>query len=278
MHAARSHRPLVAVVGRHTSTGDVQGWPSERALAVPASLIESLHRAGAAEAALLPTAATTTAGAHLLETDRVDGLMLIGGPDIDPSTFGQERSPQSYGIDPVRDRYELDCLEAAMARGIPVLAICRGMQLLNIACGGTLHQHLPSVPSIGDHGHPTRTGPVEHDVDVVPGTRLADALQVARLSVSSFHHQGIDRVGTGLEVSARSADGLPEAMELADGWIVGVQWHPEHAAELDTVQQRLVDRFVREAHRRLAQVSPIPAPAGAPAQDPARKPTFEDFS
>lgn len=259
MHAARSHRPLVAVVGRHASTGDVQGWPGERALAVPASVIEALHRAGAHEAALLP-GATTTAGAHLLETDRVDGLVLIGGPDIDPSSFGQERSAHGYGIDPVRDRYELDCLEAAISRGIPVLAICRGMQLLNVACGGTLHQHLPSIPSIGEHGDPTRTGPVRHDVDVVPGTQLADALQVSRLSVSSFHHQGIARVGAGLAVSARSADGLPEAVELTEGWVVGVQWHPEHTAEHDTVQQRLIDRFVHAADRRACHVSPTPAP------------------
>lgn len=258
MHAG-GQPPLVAVVGRHVPAGGVQGWPHERALAVPASLVEALHRAGAHEAALLPS--TTIRAASVIEAGRVDGLVLMGGPDIDPSCFGQEPSPHGYGIDPVRDRFELDCLEAAIIRDVPVLAICRGMQLLNVLHGGTLYQHLPAVSTMGNHGDPTRTGPVEHDVDVVPGTRLADALQLTSLSVSSFHHQGVDRVGRGLQVTARSSDGLPEAVELADGWVVGVQWHPEHTAAQDTAQQRLVDRFVHVARQRLARRTPICAPA-----------------
>jgi putative glutamine amidotransferase len=179
--------------------------------------------------------------------------LLCGGGDVDPSCYGAAPHALTAGIDELRDAFELSSVRAALDAGIPVLAICRGMQVLNVACGGTLHQHLgdlpgtilhrPDPPALCDVG-------VLHTASVASGTRLADALGSSEPLGSSYHHQAIDRVGTGLSVTAKARDGVIEAVEHEQGWVVGVQWHPEDTAARDEVQQNLFDAFVREAARR----------------------------
>ena len=166
--------------------------------------------------------------------DRVDGLMVIGGADLDPEVYGQERSEHTETTYRERDEFELALTREAMRRGLPFLGICRGMQLLNVALGGTLNQHL-----VGEDGTPSHRRIVgtfvgtEHEIDLEPGSlaerALGEAVHVARC----HHHQAIDRVGDGLIVSGRARDGVVEAIELDDGWTLGVQWHPEAGDKRD---------------------------------------------
>ncbi len=165
----------------------------------------------------------------------LDGLLLTGGGDVDPAHYGAPPSPTLRSVDPLRDRFELALVGAADRLGLPLLAVCRGQQLLNVALGGTLWQDLATE----------RPGPVRHDekvpwdtrtqgVAIRPGTRVAEALATDRLAVNSFHHQGIRDLAPGLVVSATADDGLIEAVEspAEHRWLVGVQWHPEsHWAE-----------------------------------------------
>ena len=188
---------------------------------------------------------------HASLVRRYDGLMLLGGDDIDPVLYGARASEHVYGAESDRDAFEIGMLHAAIAANVPVLAICRGHQVLNVAFGGTLHQHITDRDDVVGHGIPAQDDGAElHEVDVDEGSRLGDALGATRAVCSSHHHQAVDKVGEGLRVVARAPDGIVEGLELADTaapWAVGVQWHPEETAEHDPVQQRLFDRFVAEA-------------------------------
>jgi putative glutamine amidotransferase len=160
----------------------------------------------------------------------IDGLLLAGGADIDPAAYGQQAGPYTIDTVPERDAFEIALVRAAIERDMPVLGICRGMQLINVAYGGTLVQHLPD--SVGHEEHRRVLGSfdgAEHDVLVSDGTLAARATGELIHSTRSHHHQGVDRVGAGLLVSARSSlDELPEAIELSDRrFVLGVQWHPE---------------------------------------------------
>jgi putative glutamine amidotransferase len=156
----------------------------------------------------------------------LDGLVLTGGGDVAPEAYGEEAVPEVAGVDPVRDESERALLDAALRVDLPILAICRGCQVLNVHLGGTLHQHLPD--EVGHTAH--RTAPyVFGDVDVgtVAGTRTAGIFGDAA-TVCCSHHQAIDRLGRGLEVTARTSDGVIEAVELPGSrFVVAVQWHPE---------------------------------------------------
>lgn len=177
--------------------------------------------------------------------ERFDGLLLIGGGDVDPRLYGEEAHPEVYDVDAALDRFEISLASVAVARGMPVLAICRGLQVLNVALGGTLVQHLEdrtdSHRRLIDRRH------VMHPVTLEPGTRVAKAMGVDRADCPSYHHQALGRLGAGLVATGWSDDGLVEAAELEDGWVVGVQWHPERSASEDPVQQGLFDAFVDEA-------------------------------
>jgi len=197
-------------------------------------------------------------GARAVEEALVafDGLLLAGGGDIEPARYGARPHPEIYGTDPARDEAELTLVRAALGLGLPVLAVCRGLQVLNVALGGTLHQHLPELEGMDFHGHPRADASALHDVKVAAGTRLAEACSSEVLRCTSHHHQGIDRLGEGLAVVALSGDGLIEAVEPADPdapWLVAVQWHPEMTAADDPLQQALFDGFVAEvaAHGRV---------------------------
>jgi putative glutamine amidotransferase len=182
---------------------------------------------------------------------RLDGLFLAGGEDIDPSNYGVDRHVQLGAPDQERDRTELLLTRMALAAGMPVLGVCRGVQLINVACGGTLYQDLHSQrPELPKHDYfpPTfERFRISHQVAIEPDSQLARTLGT-RHEVNSMHHQGIDRVGHGLRVVGRAEDGLPEAVEMPPlPFVVGVQWHPEELAKTDQLSNSLFAEFIHAA-------------------------------
>jgi gamma-glutamyl-gamma-aminobutyrate hydrolase PuuD len=175
--------------------------------------------------------------------DAVDGLIFSGGADLDPATYGAEAHPATNGVRPERDSAELGLLEAALALDMPVLAVCRGSQVLNVARGGDLVQHLPDV--VGSDAHKETPGVFsDHDVEVAAGTRL-NTLLGDRAPVKSHHHQGFGRIGEGLEESARADDGTVEAIEdPSRRFALGVLWHPEEGEDA-ALFRGLVDEALR---------------------------------
>lgn len=159
----------------------------------------------------------------------VSGLLLTGGADIDPSYFGQDPHPQLGHVDPARDAFELALYRAAKARRIPVLGICRGIQLINVAEGGSLHQHIPALENTIQHAQGNRGDSLSHALTLEPDSRLAKSLGKTQWRSNSFHHQALDQLGKGLRVTARSHDGIIEALEGNDPehFVLAVQWHPE---------------------------------------------------
>ena len=236
--------PLLAVTGRHIDQDKVRAYRAD-GLIVPRAYVDSVRRGGGEAAVLLPRPIDADEAAAIL--DRFDGLLITGGGDIDPGRYGRDRHPSVYGVDKVRDGFELTLAKAAVDAGMPLLGICRGMQILNVALGGSLEQHILDRPGLLPHGDP-QTGAVLHAVALTPGSRLAATMGTERTMSSSHHHQALDRLGDGLTVVGRSDDGLAEAVEL-DGpsWILGVQWHPEDTAAVNPEQQRLFDTLVAEA-------------------------------
>ena len=159
-----------------------------------------------------------------------DGLLLTGGEDVDPIHYGARPVRGLNTVDAARDAFELALLRAARERGLPVLGICRGIQLINVGLGGTLWQDLPSERSGGvDHNPAASRDARVHQVSLAPGSRIARALGVTRLMPNSFHHQGIRDLAPGLVATGWTEDGLIEAVETVDndGWLLAVQWHPE---------------------------------------------------
>ena len=157
-----------------------------------------------------------------------DGLLLTGGVDVDPSFFGAEPHPLLGLVDLERDRFEMALYRAARAKGVPVLGICRGHQLINVAAGGTLHQHIPALSGTIQHEQLDIGGAPSHGVGLESGSALAHAFGAERVRTNSYHHQGVDKPGQGFRVVGRSADGITEAIENTEGsFVLGVQWHPE---------------------------------------------------
>jgi putative glutamine amidotransferase len=162
--------------------------------------------------------------------DSVRGLVLTGGEDVDPEYFGARRHPATGPANDLRDRIELALAKEAAARRMPMLAICRGVQVLNVALGGTLVQDIPSeLKTDIEHDAKSERGSRIHEVVIDAGSRLADVIGARRITTNSFHHQSVDRLASGFCTVAKSPDGVVEAMECADRawWAVGVQWHPE---------------------------------------------------
>jgi putative glutamine amidotransferase len=242
--------PLIAVPAYLVRSGRIEGWATS-AVAAPEPYLQALRRAGARGAAVMPDELGDGEADQLL--DGFDGLLLIGGGDLDPASYGQSRQEEVYGVIARRDGFELPLARAAIARAMPTLAICRGHQVLNVALGGTLEQHL--VPGDVAHGVPgVAGGSIAHSVRVQEGSMVADALGVSAAQVSSQHHQAIDKLGTDLEAVAWAEDGVVEGIQLGlpGQWVIGIQWHPEDTAGTDAVQQRLFDAFVTEVSRRMA--------------------------
>jgi putative glutamine amidotransferase len=205
-------------------------WDGYEVTLAPRTYVTAVQRAGGL-ALVLPPGDAPAADPDLL-LDRVDGLILAGGADIDPAGYGAETHTETRGTWPERDRFELALARRALQRDMPVLGICRGMQLLNVALGGTLDQHLPE--SAGAEVHRTAAGTFgEHRVRLAPDSLACAAAGVEGFVVWSHHHQGVDRVGEGLRVSGWSVeDDLIEAIELpGKRFALGVIWHPEEDEE-----------------------------------------------
>ncbi|MCX6502842.1 MAG: gamma-glutamyl-gamma-aminobutyrate hydrolase family protein [Microbacterium sp.] len=205
-----------------------QGVWDVRASFLPQQYLEAVTASGAA-AVLLPPQASPDRAAEVV-LDSLDGLILTGGLDVQPELYGAERHPSTDPARPDRDAWELALLRGALTRGIPVFGICRGLQLINVAYGGTLHQHLPEA--LGSDRYKIGGGVfAQNTVHVDDGTRLAGLVGTGGVDVHSYHHQGVDRVGEGLVVTARTDDGLVQALELpGEEYLVAVQWHPEENA------------------------------------------------
>ncbi len=202
-------------------------WTQEAAI-VPSTYVARIRAAGGIAVGLIPDDRTTSCSGALLE--RVDALPLVGGVDVDPSSYGAVRSPCPEATEPRRDVFEIALARAALQRDVPILGICRGMQVLNVASGGTLHQHL--IDS-GFQQHRPRPGRLDrstfHGVKVTPSWLAASLAGPGTQVVNSHHHQGVDAIGAGAVVTARLVpDELPEAIEWpSHRYALGVQWHPE---------------------------------------------------
>ena len=244
---------MIAVVAYHLAPGRVARWP-EGGFGVPALYLDALRRAGARSVILPPG----ESGPPQELLDPFDGLLLVGGGDVDPARYGGTSNGHIYGLEPDRDDLETDLLLAADRVGMPTLCICRGMQVMNVAFGGSLHPHLPELEGTIEHGVPVADTRTLHGVRTAPGSRLREVAGDAVTSCSSHHHQGVDRLGEGLLATGWSSDGLVEAVERdaaglgRDTWMLGVQWHPEDTAAADPVQQGLFDGFVSAATDRAA--------------------------
>ncbi|MFN2524898.1 MAG: gamma-glutamyl-gamma-aminobutyrate hydrolase family protein [Actinomycetota bacterium] len=181
--------------------------------------------------------------------DGAVGLLLPGGGDIDPALYGAEAHPKIRGMNRRRDDFELTLLAAALERDVPVLAICHGMQILNVHLGGTLEQHLADRPGRLEHNLPHGPDPV-HELRLEPGNEVARALGSDRVQVNSSHHQGLDLIAPALKPIAWAEDGVLEAvLSVQHDWVVGVQWHPELMAADHPPQQKLFNGFVRATRR-----------------------------
>ena len=223
-------RPLIGVSTYLEPGARWNVWELDAAL-LPAGYPRLVQRAGGL-VAMLPPDAPDHAAATVA---RLDGLVVAGGPDVEPVHYGAERDPRTGPPARERDAWELALIDAALAAGVPLLGVCRGMQLLNVALGGTLTQHIDGhAETVGVFG--------DHPVKPVPGTLYAGVVP-EESAVPTYHHQAVDRLGSGLVASAHAADGTVEAIELPSAaWVLGVQWHPEMGEDV-----RVMEALVRAA-------------------------------
>jgi putative glutamine amidotransferase len=212
-------RPIIGVTAGPSAT-------NQEIFAVRDDYVRAVEEAGGLPVVLAPGPV-----AHVPELiGRLDGLLLSGGADLDPAHYGEAPHQTVYGVSSGRDFFELALSREALERDLPLLAICRGHQVLNVATGGTLVQHIPSeIGGALDHDPKTERWALAHDVRILPGTRLREILGRDRVAVNSFHHQSIRTPGQGLVVSACAVgDEVIEGVELPSRrFVVGVQWHPE---------------------------------------------------
>jgi putative glutamine amidotransferase len=219
-------------------------WDVEAVL-LPRNYVDAVQRAGGIALLLPPDPAAVADPDRLL--DLIDGLLLAGGADMDPATYAAEPHPETGGTVPERDAFELALAQRAMERDLPFLGICRGMQVMNVARGGTLNQHLPDDLGHEDHRRAIGTfDNADHDVRLAPGSLAARLAHEEVHGTKSHHHQGVERIGDGLEVTGwATLDELPEAIEVpGNRFALGVQWHPE-ADETSP----LIAALVEEARR-----------------------------
>ncbi|HEX5192628.1 MAG TPA: gamma-glutamyl-gamma-aminobutyrate hydrolase family protein [Solirubrobacteraceae bacterium] len=234
-------RPAIAILSQITDA--TYGVWSQPSVVLPAAYATEVQRAGAIALVLTPDGYLIDHPGELL--DRVDGLILSGGGDVDPATYGADRHPETSHVSAERDAFELALTRRAVQCDMPVLGVCRGIQVLNVAFGGTLLQHLPEHVGHGEHRRVAGSfDDADHDVQLTEGSLAARAAGELRHATKSHHHQGICELGAGLVATGTSTlDDLVEAIELPDHrFVLGVQWHPE-ADE----RSRVIGALVRAA-------------------------------
>ncbi|MEM8601296.1 MAG: gamma-glutamyl-gamma-aminobutyrate hydrolase family protein [Bacteroidota bacterium] len=249
------HRPLIGVPAQTLQA--IDGIPE----ALPHSWVMNhryfvaLASTGAAPVMiplLDPHAASQDEATLRAIYDRLDGLFIAGGVDVHPSSYGAALDPLTGRTDLARDAVELRMTRWALAEGKPFFGICRGMQVLNVACGGTLHQDTAAFfPDAIKHDYfPTQgyaRDHLAHDLRIAPGSHLHAAFGTETVAINSMHHQGVDRLGHNLVATAWAPDGLIEGIERPHGFAVGAQWHPEMLVDTDAGTQRLFEGFVGQA-------------------------------
>ena len=231
-------RPLIAVPARFSATTSALRYAAEVGAR---ALIEAVWRAGGEPASIHPAP-----GEVAERLARFDGILLPGGGDLAPHRYGAPTTHDSvYDVDDLQDAFDLRVARHALDSGLPLLAVCRGLQVVNVALGGTLEQDMGGPDR--EHRH------VVHPVRIRRGTLLEQATGAEKVDASCYHHQRVDRLGHGLAVTATAADGTVEGLELqgGQGWFTAVQWHPEDTAHEDPAQQGLFDTLVRAAGSRL---------------------------
>jgi putative glutamine amidotransferase len=227
--------PLVVIPGRRSAEARGHRTPVVSGGRFYADAVE---RAGGLPVVLPPSESIEVIHSTI---DRCDAMVLLGGGDVSPTQYDQTERAQLFGVDLLIDEFEIAAVRHAIARNIPVLAICRGHQVLNVALGGSLIQHLDSTVEHRD---------TMHEVQLVPGSLPALAMGTHSPLVHSFHHQAIDHVASDLEVVGTFHDGTIEAVQHKTAkWVVGVQWHPEDTAAEDAPNQGLFNELVRQASR-----------------------------
>ncbi|MDO0938107.1 type 1 glutamine amidotransferase [Streptomyces sp. DG2A-72] len=227
-------RPLIAIPARFAATTSALRYAAE---VNARALIEAVWRAGGEPVSIHPE--MTDVAARLT---RFDGVLLPGGGDLAPHRYGATDTHDSvYDVDDLQDAFDLEVARTALDLGLPLLAICRGLQAVNVALGGTLEQDMGGPDR--EHRH------LVHPVTLRRGTLVEQATGGEKTEASCYHHQRVDRLGTGLSVTARAADDTVEGLELPDtrNWFTAVQWHPEDTAHTDPAQQGLFDALVRVA-------------------------------
>ncbi len=230
-----------------------EGVPNRPHAALKQDYLDAVAGAGAIPVVIAPEA---TAAAALV-VSRIDGLMLVGGVDVHPANYGETILNDTVTPGPERDALELALLQSALKRDVPVLAICRGHQVLNVARGGTLWQDLPSQLPDGLR-HSQRSDPHSpgHDVRVAEGSLLRQIVGSERLGTNSFHHQAVRALGLGLQATAWTSDGLVEALEdPSHRFVLGVQWHPEEMLDA-TPHRALFEAFAEAAGTRACEETP----------------------
>jgi putative glutamine amidotransferase len=240
--------PLIAVAGRNGAPSRVS---RDSVAFAGRRYLNCILRAGGEPVVISPQQITDADADSLIV--RFDGLVLMGGADVDPARYGQQAGPYVYGVLPEQDAFESALFRAAMHVDMPILAICRGMQLANVALGGTLVQHLGDLANAAqlvDHApsnFPVGAEYVLHEIRLNEDSRIAQSMGTCTIQGASFHHQGIGELAMGLDIVGTSSDGLLEAFEHREHWLIGVQWHPEDTAADDPAQQGLYDAFVERA-------------------------------
>lgn len=232
-------------------TGSIAQNPLGRFVRTDLDYVKGVSEAGGVPVVLPPSLSLRAAEALL---DGVDGLLLSGGPDLEPGYYGERPIPELGTTIPEWDALEMALLRLALERGMPIFGICRGMQMLNVALGGTLYQDMLSQLGADflNHWQTTPKSQVTHEVEVLDDSYLAKITDRQTVEVNSYHHQGIKGLADTLTVAARSVDGVIEAIESRDfseRWLVGVQWHPEGMRDTASGHRNLFEAYVCAAER-----------------------------
>lgn len=227
-----TYRPRIALLGRFTESASALRY---RGVVTSQAFLESLWRAGAEPVTLLPIANSDWA----MRLEGISGVLLVGGGDINPTRYGQQPDSSVYDVDDLQDEADLSFAQYALENGIPLLGVCRGLQIINVLRGGTLTQDMTDP-----HRHKV------HEVKLEDAQSLGQHEPATIITSSCYHHQAVDQLGSGLEVIARASDGTVEALKIDSvGWARAVQWHPEDTAASDSSQEAIFVELVNQAKK-----------------------------